>query len=35
LEWTVPSPPPLENFDTIPTITHGPYDPDVPEHKHA
>jgi cytochrome c oxidase subunit I len=33
LEWTVPSPPPLENFDQIPTITHGPYDPDVPEHK--
>ena len=25
LEWTVPSPPPLENFETIPTITHGPY----------
>lgn len=26
LEWTVPSPPPLENFDEIPVITHGPYD---------
>ena len=25
LEWTVPSPPPLENFDVIPTITHDPY----------
>lgn len=25
LEWTVPSPPPLENFDEIPTVTHGPY----------
>jgi cytochrome c oxidase subunit 1 len=25
LEWTVPSPPPLENFDEIPTITHEPY----------
>jgi len=25
LEWTVPSPPPLENFDVIPTVTHGPY----------
>jgi cytochrome c oxidase subunit 1 len=25
LEWTVPSPPPLENFETIPTITHEPY----------
>ncbi|HOH99723.1 MAG TPA: cbb3-type cytochrome c oxidase subunit I [Bacteroidales bacterium] len=26
LEWTVPSPPPLENFDKIPTVTRGPYD---------
>ncbi len=25
LEWTVPSPPPLENFDVIPTVTNGPY----------
>ena len=25
LEWTIPSPPPLENFEEIPTITHGPY----------
>jgi len=25
LEWTVPSPPPLENFDDIPTVTHEPY----------
>ena len=25
LEWTVPSPPPLENFEVIPTVTHGPY----------
>lgn len=25
LEWSVPSPPPLENFDVIPTVTHGPY----------
>jgi len=25
LEWTIPSPPPLENFDTIPTVTTGPY----------
>ena len=25
LEWTVPTPPPLENFDVIPTVTHGPY----------
>ena len=26
LEWTIPSPPPQENFEAIPTITHGPYD---------
>jgi len=26
LEWSVPSPPPLENFDVVPTVTHGPYD---------
>jgi cytochrome c oxidase subunit I len=26
LEWTVDSPPPLENFNEIPTITKGPYD---------
>ena len=25
LEWTIPSPPPVENFDVIPTITRGPY----------
>lgn len=25
LEWTVPSPPPLENFEEIPTVEHGPY----------
>ena len=26
LEWTIPSPPPQENFEEIPTITHGPYE---------
>jgi len=25
LEWTVPSPPPLENFEEIPEVTTGPY----------
>jgi cytochrome c oxidase subunit 1 len=25
LEWTIPSPPPLENFDEVPTITCAPY----------
>jgi cytochrome c oxidase subunit 1 len=33
LEWTVPSPPPLENFDEIPTVTRGPYDPAPAEAK--
>jgi cytochrome c oxidase subunit 1 len=26
LEWSVPSPPPLENFEEIPVVTGGPYD---------
>jgi cytochrome c oxidase subunit 1 len=26
LEWTTPSPPPLENFDEVPVVTKGPYD---------
>ncbi len=26
LEWHIPSPPPMENFASIPTITHEPYD---------
>jgi len=26
LEWTVPSPPPVENFEEIPETIHGPYD---------
>jgi len=26
LEWTTPSPPPLENFKEIPVVTKGPYD---------
>jgi len=25
LEWTIPSPPPAENFEEIPVIQHGPY----------
>jgi cytochrome c oxidase subunit I len=25
LEWQIPTPPPVENFAEIPTITHGPY----------
>ncbi|HEY5973695.1 MAG TPA: cbb3-type cytochrome c oxidase subunit I [Geobacteraceae bacterium] len=35
LEWTIPTPPPTENFAEEPVVTHGPYDftgvkPDVP-----
>jgi cytochrome c oxidase subunit 1 len=26
LEWQVPTPPPLENFEHTPTITEGPYE---------
>jgi cytochrome c oxidase subunit 1 len=26
LEWQVPSPPPTENFEEDPVVTHGPYD---------
>ncbi|MEO8446277.1 MAG: cbb3-type cytochrome c oxidase subunit I [bacterium] len=26
LEWTISSPPPMENFEIIPTVTRGPYD---------
>ena len=33
LEWTIPSPPPLENFDVIPTITRGPYHFEQEEHR--
>jgi cytochrome c oxidase subunit 1 len=25
LEWQIPSPAPAENFEEIPTVTHGPY----------
>jgi len=33
LEWTVPSPPPLENFDQIPTVTRAAYDLEPSEAK--
>jgi cytochrome c oxidase subunit 1 len=26
LEWSVPTPPPTENFEQEPVVTHGPYD---------
>jgi cytochrome c oxidase subunit 1 len=26
LEWSIPTPPPTENFREEPTVTHGPYD---------
>jgi cytochrome c oxidase subunit 1 len=30
LEWTAPSPPPHGNFETIPTVHHGPYEYGMP-----
>jgi cytochrome c oxidase subunit 1 len=30
LEWTAPSPPPHGNFETVPTVYHGPYEYSVP-----
>ena len=39
LEWTVPSPPPKENFETIPEVRHPPYryheDGQSPDHGRA
>jgi len=35
LEWTTPSPPPPENFATIPRVTGGPYDYDAPATERA
>jgi cytochrome c oxidase subunit 1 len=31
LEWTIPSPPPRENFEVIPLVRHEPYDYHAPE----
>jgi cytochrome c oxidase subunit 1 len=28
LEWTIPSPPPVHNFDKVPVVTEGPYEYD-------
>ena len=35
LEWETGSPPPTENFDTPPIVTHGPYEygPPVDHHR--
>jgi cytochrome c oxidase subunit 1 len=30
LEWKVPSPPPLLNFETPPVVTGGPYEHNIP-----
>ncbi|MEK6608333.1 MAG: cbb3-type cytochrome c oxidase subunit I [Myxococcota bacterium] len=35
LEWTLPSPPPHHNFDTIPTVLRGPHEYSNPEVKKA
>jgi cytochrome c oxidase subunit 1 len=31
LEWTLPSPPPVHNFDSIPTVLRGPHELSNPE----
>ena len=31
LEWTIPSPSPVHNFTTIPTVLHGPHEYANPE----
>jgi cytochrome c oxidase subunit I len=35
LEWQVSSPPPLFNFDTVPTVVGGPYEYGVPGAQHG
>ena len=33
LEWTIPSPPPHHNYDTIPVVFHGPHEFSHPKYK--
>jgi cytochrome c oxidase subunit 1 len=35
LEWQVSSPPPVFNFDEIPTVVAGPYEYGLPGARHA
>ena len=35
LEWQVSSPPPIFNFDEIPTVVGGPYEYGIPGARHA
>jgi len=35
LEWQVSSPPPIFNFDAVPTVVGGPYEYGVPGARHA
>jgi cytochrome c oxidase subunit 1 len=35
LEWQVSSPPPVFNFDAVPTVVGGPYEYGVPGAKHG
>ena len=35
LEWQVSSPPPIFNFDTVPTVVGGPYEYGVPGAVHG
>ena len=35
LEWFVPSPPPLENFEVLPVVTGDPYGYGEPDTRHT
>ncbi|MDX6644270.1 MAG: cytochrome c oxidase subunit, partial [Solirubrobacteraceae bacterium] len=35
LEWQVSSPPPIFNFDTVPTVVGGPYEYGIPGAVHG
>jgi cytochrome c oxidase subunit 1 len=35
IEWQVSSPPPIFNFDEVPTVVGGPYEYGVPGARHA
>jgi cytochrome c oxidase subunit I len=35
LEWQVSSPPPIFNFDRVPTVVGGPYEYGVPDAVHG
>jgi cytochrome c oxidase subunit 1 len=35
MEWQVSSPPPIFNFDKVPTVVGGPYEYGVPDAQHG